>query len=514
MITKLVIRNYRGIEALETEIPKAGMIIKGRNRSGKTSVLNAIEAALLAQDVGSDAIRHGNDRAEILVDLGDHSIRRLITASNNTLTVSRDGMRADAPQTYLRTLLGVSSLDPMDLLTSKAKERRQKILAALPVSITVEQLRKYWPQCPDGYDVSGHGLEVVAKIAAQAYLKRTEVNKLAKAAQADAARLAQDAATAAQNAPQEAPELAPLLATSDAARQALAAIQERARQADAAALRTQAQRDKIAALRAQASSKVAGQTTVSQEQIDSARNLVSFWADRVKTIEGELASARATHADAIRDCDTIVRASEAVKASQLAAADLERQADNLEEAIAQAVVAPVTPQEVDAAMTAAQAAAQALDDATKSATAWRLAQECAKAAEQAAAQAAEVKALAERLDSTVKALTDQAPAELLASADGIRGLTLDGDDVLLDGKRLDALSGEEQMSFCIEIARRANSKSRILIVDKLEQVDPEQIDRFVQEATRDGYQLIATRVERGDMVLEAIEPAQEVEAAE
>ena len=65
----------------------------------------------------------------------------------------------------------------------------------------------------------------------------------------------------------------------------------------------------------------------------------------------------------------------------------------------------------------------------------------------------------------MRSLTEQAPAELLAQCDGIPGLSLDGDDILLDGVRLDSLCGAEQVRFCVEVARRANAKSKILVVD-------------------------------------------------
>ncbi len=121
---------------------------------------------------------------------------------------------------------------------------------------------------------------------------------------------------------------------------------------------------------------------------------------------------------------------------------------------------------------------------------------------------------AAELDTTVKKLANAAPSELLAEAQGIPGLSIDGDEIMLDGKRLDALSGAEQLRFAVEIARRANAKSRILIVDGLERLDPDQMEAFVAMATADGWQLLGTRVSRGDLVIEAIEADEQSKAAE
>jgi hypothetical protein len=113
---------------------------------------------------------------------------------------------------------------------------------------------------------------------------------------------------------------------------------------------------------------------------------------------------------------------------------------------------------------------------------------------------------ADELDAIVRKLTNDARDELLSASDGIRGLTLDDDNVYLDGVSLDGLSGAEQLKFAVEIARRANARSKILIVDALERLDPVQLTEFINHATSDGFQLICSRVDAGDLVLEAIEP--------
>jgi hypothetical protein len=133
----------------------------------------------------------------------------------------------------------------------------------------------------------------------------------------------------------------------------------------------------------------------------------------------------------------------------------------------------------------------------------------------AESKAQEAEAEAERLDKMVKALTDDAPRELLSSCDGIPGLALVGDDITLDGVSLDGLCGAEQIRFAVQVAKRANAKTKILVVDGLERLDPESYDEFVREATSDGWQLLASKVDRGAMVVEAISADENVsEAAE
>ena len=50
-ITRLEVRNYRGIEHIDETIPPAGAIVSGGNGRGKTSVLRAIGACLAARDI-------------------------------------------------------------------------------------------------------------------------------------------------------------------------------------------------------------------------------------------------------------------------------------------------------------------------------------------------------------------------------------------------------------------------------------------------------------------------------
>jgi hypothetical protein len=65
----------------------------------------------------------------------------------------------------------------------------------------------------------------------------------------------------------------------------------------------------------------------------------------------------------------------------------------------------------------------------------------------------------------------------------------------------------------VEIKKRANGRSKFIIVDGLERIDADQHDAFVEEATRGGWQLIGTRVERGELVIERLQP-EKAQAAE
>lgn len=511
-ITKIQIRSYRGISALEAEISPAGAVVKGANGRGKTSVIRAVRAALAAQDIAADAIKLDADKAEILVDLNDVSVRRVITAKGSNLTVEKAGMKASKPTAYLNELLGGCALDPLELYLAKPKERKALVLAALPVAVTKEQIAKYVEpfDLPLDFDATGHGLDVVGRAHKYFYAERTAANKDAADALRNAERLAAEAKTAA-----EAVTPGPVLAQAEvkvaitAAERELLSLENRASEAEEAARRTAAQRERIETLRGQAKDVEASAPV---ELVDTTEldDLVVQAAESVRVLEEELASSRAALAKLQADLSAAKAANDTREKAKLRAADLHAQADTLAAALAAATVVPPTESELAAARTKlseANANAARADLQAKAMAA-------VEAANTAKNTAAEMQVEADDLDATVKRLANDVPTELLASAKGIPGLTIDGDEVLLEGKRLDGLCGAEQLKFAVDIARRANAKTKILLVDGLERLDPDQMDAFVAYATSDDWQLIGTRVDRGEVVIEAIEPEVQDKAAE
>jgi hypothetical protein len=252
---------------------------------------------------------------------------------------------------------------------------------------------------------------------------------------------------------------------------------------------------------------------VSDEQLVSAEEAVRSSQAHVARIRAELEAAE-THLRSVEKAAIGLHAArEQQEADVERALSLEQQADELEAAMASVLVQSVPETELEMARTAAKTARELLAKGRSDYNAVRELKAAKLKVQEAEARCVAIREEADRLDVIVKALSNDAPAELLSQAKGIDGLSLDGDEVLLDGVRLDALCGAEQIRFCVEVARRANSKSKILICDGLERLDPDSLDVFVAEATRGGFQLLATRVDRGDVVIEAIDGGLEEERA-
>ncbi len=508
-ITRIRLKNYRGLEALDVAVPPAGVIARGGNARGKTTFLKAIKSALEASDVGSDAIRLGTKRADILVDFDDMTVKRAITEKASTLTVERGGMAPKKPTAFLRELLGGTSLDPLELYLAKPKERRALILAALPCTVTREQLKKYAPDLEDGFDTSGHGLEVVERARKFYYDERTAVNREVDDAKRTAERLEAEATTAAA-----AVSAGPVFLIEDArqhlaaAERELAMLESRKAEAEASEKRVAGQRDRIVSLReeAEVAAKTAGEMIDTTELDD----LVEEASDAVRVLEELLASSRVALAQLKDRLAEANAANERCSRSAARAADLKTQADAIATTIAAATSTPPAEEEIVTARKKIAEAKAAVERAAQQAEA--LAK--VEAAEAAKKTAVSLASEADELDATVKRLANDAPSDLLAAAKGIPGLSLAGDEVLLEGKSLDALSGAEQLKFAVEIARRANTKTKILVCDGLERLDTEQLEAFVAHATRGDWQLLGTLVTGGELVFAAIEPEATSAAAE
>lgn len=507
-ITHLVIKNFQGIEALDTKVSPSGAVVAGRNGGGKTSVIRALQAALAARGVDPTAIRVGAERAEVLVDLDDITVRRVITPRDSSVTVmNSEGFERKKPATFLSEIVGTAAVDPVELFLAPAKERRKQILAALPVKVSLEDLRKWAPTLPDNFDCSGHGLDVIERVRKLAYDKRTTANADAKAKRADADRVRDEAKAAANNIPSVLLSLAAATAEADRTKAEHAALVARATEVRSASARAEGQRVKASRLRAEADEMAI--PAVDQEAFardDAAWTEAVARVSRLRAELDDAERAERTCRDRVADHNARRDAAETIRKR---ADELRAQAQSIEETIGSIASTGPTDDEIEAARLAVE---KAIADG---ALALR-AEEAAKVAERAkeldvAAVAAEKEAT--RLDDMVKALSNDAPAALLATANAIPGLSLDGDNIMLDGKSIDRLSGKEQLRFAVEIAKRMNTKTRVLLCDGLERLDPEQMDSFIEFATDGGWQLLATRVDRGDVRIEAIE-REVAEAAE
>lgn len=494
-ITRLRILNYRGVRALDEKIGPAGAIFRGKNGGGKTSILRAIRAALAAQDIKADAITIGEERAEILIDIDDVSAQRVITQKTTDVKVSRGGMFASKPQTFLNELLGNAALDPLDLFLEKKDRRRAIVLEALPVRVTREQLRVFAP-VGDDVDVSGHGLEVLERLRKHYYDLRTSANKTSDEAKREHSRLTALVLPTIDDAPTVAVAEKTL---ADAQREA-SRLADQEESANALEKRQAAARRSVADMRLAAGQLRVDATTIGRSDEAVVRAKADVLKLEIDELRKTLLGKQRDHAALVAELDQCIDANAQASALR-GSADAKEQGATEIEATLNATAAYVTPEQI---ADIESRVTKAREDVTLANTAAARI-ELRRQADAAGAKHHEAQKAADELDAIVKRLTHDAPLALAKSSDAIPGLVLEGDRLLIDGVDIDKVSGAEQMRFAVTVAKRLNAKSKILVVDGLERLDPENIDRFLAMATEDAWQVIATKVDRGDVVIEAIE---------
>ena len=185
-ITEIRIDHYLGVAYFKTD--KLGKLnrITGGNGVGKSAILKAITEAFKSSGNDPNLIQIGEDKAEIAIRLDDNFlIERKITKSQNTVKVTHGDVPLEKPQTWLDTLLGAANqFNPVDFLLSKPKERRNLLLKAIPITLTVDMLvefikgftKLFKDPTLDGFDFSKHGLEVLKDIQKHIYNTRAEVH--------------------------------------------------------------------------------------------------------------------------------------------------------------------------------------------------------------------------------------------------------------------------------------------------------------------------------------------------
>lgn len=126
----LYAENFKKLSVVDIRPDRSMVEIAGRNGAGKSSVLDALLAALDGtRSAPSVPIRLGEEHSIIKVDLGDIKVTRKFDAKEGgghttSLKVEgADGSRFSSPQAVLDALTGALSFDPLEWTRMKPKEQ-------------------------------------------------------------------------------------------------------------------------------------------------------------------------------------------------------------------------------------------------------------------------------------------------------------------------------------------------------------------------------------------------------
>ncbi|SFN66944.1 AAA family ATPase [Mycetocola miduiensis] len=149
-IVNLQAENYKRVKAVNITPEGNVVFIGGRNAQGKTSVLDAIWAALAGGDASratQQPIRDGQETAVVRLDLGEYIVTRRWTKDDSgTLTVeSGDGAKYSSPQKLLDEVVGARAFDPLAFTRQSARDQVATLVSTVKLPFdpaAVERERK------------------------------------------------------------------------------------------------------------------------------------------------------------------------------------------------------------------------------------------------------------------------------------------------------------------------------------------------------------------------------------
>ena len=138
-ILKLTAENFKKLSAVEISPDGNMVIISGKNGAGKSSVLDAIEAALCGgRTLPKQPIKEGEIRAKVEVDMGEYKVTRTFFGTTSTLIVETTGetkAKISSPQAFLDKIVGDLSFDPLAFLKKQPAEQRNTLMKFLGLNL-------------------------------------------------------------------------------------------------------------------------------------------------------------------------------------------------------------------------------------------------------------------------------------------------------------------------------------------------------------------------------------------
>lgn len=428
-INHVRINSILGIDELEFTAGKFNEI-SGPNGTGKTSVLEAIKAAVQS---GHDAtlLRKGAEKGEIVLVLDNGTeISKRVTERSSPLTVrTSDGAKATRPTDVIKTITDMLAVNPVDFLRAPKKDRVRVLLETMPLEADTQHLSEI-----SGVRVTAepgtHALQVIDLVRKQVYDERTGTNRAVKEKEStiNQLRLAMPDAPAGVDGSE-----------------------------DELHARLTAEREKQDGELERISTKLGGIRADSQAKIDAIK------ADAQARI------------DAIRaQCQADVEA----EAARLA--DIEDKAARQREITITRYNEAATPlQQALAAIRANRSAAAKREQAID--TIEQMEEELADLVEDAQRQTAALEAI----DAYKVALLSKLP---------IPGLEVRDGELFRDGVPFDRLNTAQQVEIAVEIAKLRAGELKVCCVDGIELLDADAFEAFRQRALESDLQLFVSRV--------------------
>lgn len=181
-VSLVTIRNILGIEELTFDAGQFNAIT-GANGKGKTSILEAIKAALKGGH-DSTLLRNGATEGEIVLLLEDgQEIHKRVTPDKTDLAIIKDGKKQPRSVETIKALTDALSVNPVDFLRATKNNRAQVLLESMPIKVDAERLTEISGIRIDA-NTERHALHVIEAVHKEVYDQRTGTNRAVKEKQA------------------------------------------------------------------------------------------------------------------------------------------------------------------------------------------------------------------------------------------------------------------------------------------------------------------------------------------
>ena len=172
--------NTKRIEAIEIyPADKDVVILTGKNRQGKSSVLDAIWMALGGKkNIPGEPVKKGESEAEIHLDLGEFSVTRRIAETGDMLKVrNRNGGSVPSPQKFLDSCLTGLSGNPLEFMRMKPAKQLDMVQKMFPLQVDQKKVEKIAGVIARSVKMADDQILYLSNVRSLLYDERTEVNR-------------------------------------------------------------------------------------------------------------------------------------------------------------------------------------------------------------------------------------------------------------------------------------------------------------------------------------------------
>ena len=137
-IIKLTVENFMKLRAVEITPDGNIVMITGANEQGKSSVLDAIEAALCGKKYHPEKPIHKDaDYAEVKVETNNWIVKRTWDEKGSKLTITNsENEVASSPQTLLNKIVGEIAFDPTRFMAFDDRKQREVLMDLLKLDFS------------------------------------------------------------------------------------------------------------------------------------------------------------------------------------------------------------------------------------------------------------------------------------------------------------------------------------------------------------------------------------------